>query len=147
VINQDSSVINDIESGSLSPAASWIVMIVALAGLMMYLRDHRRRAAGLVAPPLSITALKIAVMAIAGVVVVLVGSTTRSRTLLVVRGLPYVVLVVLAILVIYTVLLGRTGLAATSMRSAVTPRRPGGRASTPTGSGSRPSRCAGSPPR
>jgi D-xylose transport system permease protein len=28
VINQDSSVINDIESGSLSPAASWIVMIV-----------------------------------------------------------------------------------------------------------------------
>ncbi|MGO8882416.1 MAG: ABC transporter permease subunit [Streptosporangiaceae bacterium] len=108
MINQDSSVINDIESGSLSPAASWIVMIVALAGLMMYLRDHRRRAAGLVAPPLSITALKIAVMAIAGVVVVLVGSTTRSRTLLVVRGLPYVVLVVLAILVIYTVLLGRT---------------------------------------
>jgi D-xylose transport system permease protein len=108
VINQDSSVINDIESGSLSPAASWIVMIVALAGLMMYLRDHRRRAAGLAAPPLSITALKIAVMAIAGVVVVLVGSTNRSHTLLVVRGLPYVVLVVLAILVIYTVLLGRT---------------------------------------
>ena len=110
VINLNSNIINDIESGSLSPAASWIVIIaiVALAGLMMYLRDRRRRVNGLVAPPISITLLKIAVMAIAGVVVVLVGNTNRSHTLLVVRGLPWVVLVVLAILVIYTVLLGRT---------------------------------------
>ncbi|HUY50002.1 MAG TPA: hypothetical protein VMV92_30540 [Streptosporangiaceae bacterium] len=44
VINLNSNVINDIEAGSLNPAASWIVMIVivALAGLMMYLRDRRR---------------------------------------------------------------------------------------------------------
>jgi D-xylose transport system permease protein len=110
VINLNSNVINDIEAGSLSPAASWIVMIaiVALAGLMMFLRDRRRRVGGLVAPPVSITLLKIAVMAIAGVVVVLVGNTNRSHTLLAVRGLPYVVLVVLGVLVIYTVLLGRT---------------------------------------
>jgi len=110
VINLNSNVINDIEAGSLSPAASWIVMIaiVALAGLMMFLRDRRRRVGGLVAPPVSITLLKIAVMAIAGVVVVLVGNTNRSHTLLAVRGLPYVVLVVLGVLVVYTVLLGRT---------------------------------------
>jgi len=110
VIRLNSNVLNDIEGGALSATASWIVMIVlvALAGLMMYLRDRRRRVAGLVAPPLSITLLKIAVIAIAGVVVVLVGNTNRGTLLLAVRGLPWVVLVVLAILVVYTVLLGRT---------------------------------------
>jgi D-xylose transport system permease protein len=110
VIRLQSNVINDIEGGALSPAASWIVMIVvvALAGVTMYLRDRRRRVAGLVAPPVSITLLKIAVIAVAGVVVVLIGNTNRGSVLLAVSGLPWVVLIVLAILVAYTVLLGRT---------------------------------------
>ncbi|HWG61859.1 MAG TPA: ABC transporter permease [Streptosporangiaceae bacterium] len=110
VIRQQSSVINDIEAGSLTPVASWVVMIalVALAGLIMYMRDHRRRVNGLVAPPLSITLLKIAAIAVAGIVVVLVGNTNRGSALLAVSGLPWVVLVVLAILVIYTIMLGRT---------------------------------------
>jgi D-xylose transport system permease protein len=110
VINLNSNVINDIEAGALSPAASWIVMIVlvGLAAAMMFLRDRRRRVNGLVAPPVSITLLKIAVIAVAGVVVVLVGNTNRSHTFIPVRGLPWVVLVVLGILVVYTVLLGRT---------------------------------------
>ena len=110
VINLNSNVINDIEAGALSPAASWIVMIVlvGLAAAMMFLRGRRRRVNGLVAPPVSITLLKIAVIAVAGVVVVLVGNTNRSHTFIPVRGLPWVVLVVLGILVVYTVLLGRT---------------------------------------
>jgi D-xylose transport system permease protein len=110
VIRLNSNVLNDIEEGALSPAASWIVMvvIVALAALLLYTRDRRRRVSGLVAPPLSITLLKIAVIAIAGVVVVVVGNTNRGTFLLAVRGLPWVVLVVLAVLVIYTTLLGRT---------------------------------------
>jgi D-xylose transport system permease protein len=110
VINLNSNVINDIEAGSLSPAASWIVMIVlvAIAAAMLFLRDRRRRVNGLVAPPVSITLLKIAVIAAAGVVVVLIGNTNRSHTFIPVRGLPWVVLVVLGILVVYTVLLGRT---------------------------------------
>ena len=109
VIRLNNNVLNDIEAGALTAAASWIVMIVlvALAGVMMYLRDHRRRSNGLVAPPLSITLLKIAAIAVAGVVVVLVGNTNRGL-LLPVRGLPWVVLVVLAVLVVYTTLLGRT---------------------------------------
>ncbi len=109
VIRLNSNVLNDIESGALSAAASWIVMIalVVLAGVMMYLRDHRRRSNGLVAPPLSITLLKVAAIAVAGIVVVLVGNTNRGL-LLPVRGLPWVVLVVLGILVVYTTLLGRT---------------------------------------
>ena len=110
VIRLNSNVLNDIEEGALNSTASWIVMIVlvVLAGSMMYLRDRRRRVSGLVAPPLSITLLKIAVMAVAGVVVVVVGNTNRGSLLLAVRGLPWVVLVVLGILVLYTGLLGRT---------------------------------------
>ena len=110
VIRLQPGVINDIESGALSPAASWIVMIViiALAAVLLYSRDRRRRSAGLVAPPASITLLKIGVIAVAGVVVVLVGNANRGSVLLAVRGLPWVVLVVLAVLVIYTTLLGRT---------------------------------------
>ncbi|MDQ2874255.1 MAG: ABC transporter permease [Actinomycetota bacterium] len=110
VIRLNSNVLNDIEAGALNSTASWVVMIalVALAGLLLYLRDRRRRVSGLVAPPLSITLLKIAVIAIAGTVVVLVGNTNRGTFLLAVRGLPYVVLVVLAVLVIYSTLLGRT---------------------------------------
>ena len=110
VIRLNSTVLNDIEAGALSPAASWIVMValVALAGIMMFTRDRRRRTAGLVAPPASITLLKVAVIAIAGIVVVLVGNENRGTFLLAVRGLPWVVLVVLGVLVIYTTLLGRT---------------------------------------
>jgi D-xylose transport system permease protein len=110
IINLQNSVINNIEGGALNPTASWIVAIVlvCLAGLMLYLRDRNRRVSGLVAPPVSITLLKIAVLAIAAVIVVLVGNTNRGTAIFAVRGLPWVVLVVLGILVIYTVLLGRT---------------------------------------
>jgi D-xylose transport system permease protein len=110
VIRLNNNVLNDIESGWLSPVASWVVMIVlvVVAGAMMYLRDRRRRVNGLVAPPASITILKIAAMAVAGIVVVVVGNTNRGTLFLAVRGLPWVVLIVLGILVVYTTLLGRT---------------------------------------
>jgi len=110
VIRLNSNVLNDIEAGALSPVASWVVTIalVVVAGAMMFLRDRRRRVNGLVAPPQSITLLKIGAMAVAGIVVVLIGNTNRGTLFLAVRGLPWVVLVVLGILVIYTTLLGRT---------------------------------------
>ena len=110
VIRLNNNVLNDIEAGALSPAASWIVTIalVVVAGAMMFLRDRRRRVNGLVAPPQSITLLKIAAMAVAGIVVVLIGNSNRGTLFLAVRGLPWVVLVVLGVLVIYTTLLGRT---------------------------------------
>jgi D-xylose transport system permease protein len=104
------NVLSDIEAGSMSPLAGWIVMIVAvvLAGGLFVVRDTRRRSSGLAAPPASVTWLKVAAMAVAGVVVVLIGNTNRGRFLLVVRGVPWVVLVVLGVLVIYSFLLGRT---------------------------------------
>ncbi len=103
------SVIDDLTSGNLSPAVSWIVMvvIVTLSGVFMVLGDRRRRANNLAAPPASVTALKVAVMAAAGVVVVIVGNTDRGVRVPV-RGLPWVVLIVLGLLGLWTALLART---------------------------------------
>jgi D-xylose transport system permease protein len=109
VISLHNSIINDIENGYLNPTATWIVMIViaAVAGLIIFYGDVRRRTAGLVAPPLSVTLLKIAGVVIASLIVAAIANTNRGR-LIVVEGMPWSVLVVLAILFLWTVLLGRT---------------------------------------
>ena len=103
------SVLNELTTGNLSPVAGWIVMIavVAVAAAIFLLRDRQRRAAGLVTPPVSVTLLKIAVMAMAGVVVVLIGNANRG-VLVPLRGVPWVVLIVLGVLALWTALLGRT---------------------------------------
>jgi D-xylose transport system permease protein len=105
-----SNVLSDIETGSMSPVVGWIVTIVAvvLAGGLFVVRDSRKRASKLAAPPASVTWLKVAAMAVAGVVVVLIGNLNRGPFLVVVRGVPWVVLVIVAVVVIYSFLLGRT---------------------------------------
>ena len=105
-----SNVLNDIENGAMSPVAGWIVMAAAvvLAGALMITRDSRRRAGGLAAPPASVTWLKVAAMAVAGVIVVFIGNTNRGVGLVSVRGVPWVILVVLLVLVAWSFLLGRT---------------------------------------
>jgi D-xylose transport system permease protein len=109
VINLHNAIINDIESGQLSPTATWIVMIAiaAAAGLVMFYGDQRRRSAGLVAPPLSVTLLKIVGVFAAAIVIAAVANQNRGR-LIVLEGMPWGVLVVLGILFLWTMLLGRT---------------------------------------
>jgi D-xylose transport system permease protein len=104
------NVLNDIENGAMSPLTGWIVTAVAvgLGGALMLTRDSRRRAGGLAAPPPSVTWLKVGAMAVAGVVVVLIGNTNRGVGFVVVRGVPWVILVVLVVLVAWSFLLGRT---------------------------------------
>ena len=110
VISQHNSIVNDIEYGYLSPTATWIVMIAiaAVAGLILFYGDFRRRSAGLVAPPLSVTLLKIVGVFAAAIVIAAIANKNRGRGLTVLAGLPWGVLVVLAILFLWTVLLGRT---------------------------------------
>jgi D-xylose transport system permease protein len=109
VIRLQSSIVNAIEGGSLSVTATWIVMIalVAVAGLAMFWADFRRRKAGLVAPPMSVTLLKIAAVVAAGIVVATVANKNRGA-LIELAGMPWAVLVMLAILFLWTMLLGRT---------------------------------------
>lgn len=105
------NIINDISGGNLNAIASWVAMgaIVVVYSVMTVWRDRRRRASGLVAPPGSLTALKVAVAAAAGLALILVCNTDRNAapgaTL---RGVPWVVLVVLGVLTMWTVLLERT---------------------------------------
>jgi D-xylose transport system permease protein len=104
------NVLNDIENGAMSPLTGWIVTAAAvvLGGAVMLTRDSRRRAGGLAAPPPSVTWLKVAAMAVAGVVVVLIGNTNRGVGFVVVQGVPWVIPVVLVVLVAWSFLLGRT---------------------------------------
>jgi D-xylose transport system permease protein len=95
--------------GRLSPLAGWILMaiIVAVLSVSLYLRDSRRRRSGLVAPPPSLTWIKIVFMAAIGIAIVAICNVNRAAigTL---RGVPWVVPIVLAVLGLWTFLLGRT---------------------------------------
>ncbi|HWG74523.1 MAG TPA: hypothetical protein VG184_10775 [Acidimicrobiales bacterium] len=103
------TVINDLVNGNISPTAGWIIMAAAVAAFAAFavLRDRRRRASGLVTAPFALTVLRVAIMAIAGVVLVAVCNTNRG-VLVALRGVPWVVLIVLVILAGWTFLLGRT---------------------------------------
>jgi D-xylose transport system permease protein len=109
VVPINNNVINDITSGNLTPVWSWMVMlaIVAAFAAMIWVRESRRRRSGLVAPPVSVTLIKIGSALVAGVLLVLICNTDRG-SLVPIQGLPWVVLVVLAVLAAWTVLLGRT---------------------------------------
>jgi D-xylose transport system permease protein len=108
-IRLSSNVLSDIEGGAMSPAADWIVMtaIVVLGGTLLVIRDNRRRAEQLAAPPASVTWLKIALMVAAGVVLVLIGNANRGVAVAV-RGVPWVVLLILVVVTAWSFLLGRT---------------------------------------
>ena len=95
--------------GHISPTGGWIAMavIVGALGLNSFLRDTRRRRSGLVAPPLSLTFIKIVFLAAVGVAVVAVCNVNRAHigTL---AGVPWSIFIVLGVLGAWTFLLGRT---------------------------------------
>ncbi len=94
--------------GYIDPLVSWIglAVVVILFGLITVRRDRSRRRSGLVAPPPALTFAKIAMVAVAGIVVVAICNIDRGRFLPVI-GVPYVIPIVLLIVVIWTVLLER----------------------------------------
>jgi D-xylose transport system permease protein len=110
VIQIDSnSVIYKIVNTNMSPALSWIVLIVVLVVFAAFkITGHaRRRAQGLSAPPLSITLLTIAITAAGGVVLVVICNINRGA-LTPLKGVPWVVPVVLAVLFVWSFILART---------------------------------------
>jgi D-xylose transport system permease protein len=105
----NNKVISNLVNGNMSPTASWIVLVVAVAifAAVSIMRTARRRAQGLAAPPMSITILTIAVVAAAGVALVVVCNINRG-SLVPLQGVPWVVLLVMAIIVGWSWLLGKT---------------------------------------
>jgi D-xylose transport system permease protein len=101
--------IYDIYYGQFDPAMSWILLAIVgvIGGGAVWFADARRRRSGLVAPPASLTALKIIVGAAAGIVVVAVCNVNRAHFGTIV-GLPFIIPIVLVVLVAWTLLLQRT---------------------------------------
>jgi D-xylose transport system permease protein len=103
------AVLYDLFYGRFDPAVSWTLLGVVgvAAAVLVWLGDARRRRSGLVAPPASLTALKIIVAAGAGILVVALSNVNRAH-FGVIHGLPFIIPIVLVVLVGWTMLLQRT---------------------------------------
>jgi D-xylose transport system permease protein len=103
-------VIYDLVQGLISPVVGWVVLavVVGIAGTALWLRASARRRQGLVTPPASLIAIRIALVALVGVAVVLVCNANRGTALVSVAGVPWVIPIVLVVLGAWTLLLQRT---------------------------------------
>ena len=104
-----SSPVYGLVNSNMSVQAGWatLAVLLVLYAAWSITRAARRRSRGLSAPPLSITALKIAATAIAGILLVWVCNKNRGL-LIPLKGVPWVVPFVGVVLVLWTVLLGST---------------------------------------
>ena len=110
-ITVTNGVLSGIVNNSMSPTAGWIVMIavVAVFAVVSILSHRARVTKGLAAPPIALVLIKIGAVAVAGVLLVVVCNRNRSLSLFTkLQGVPYDVLVVLALVVIFTFVLDRT---------------------------------------
>jgi D-xylose transport system permease protein len=103
-------VIYDLVQGLIAPVVDWVALavVVAAAGTALWLRAAGRRREGLVAPPASLTAIRIALVALVGVAVVMICTVNRGTALVKVEGVPWVIPIVGVVLGGWTVLLQRT---------------------------------------
>jgi len=95
--------------GTIDPTVSWIgaaVVVIGL-GLLIWFSDSRRRRSGLVAPPASLSLIKIGLIAAVAIVIVLICNTNRAN-LGTLEGVPWFIPIVLFVLGAWTVLLERT---------------------------------------
>jgi D-xylose transport system permease protein len=106
----DQRVIYDLVQGLIVPVGSWVALAVVAGavGAALWLRAAARRRQGLVAPPVSLTAIRIALVALVGVAVVMICTINRGTSLVTVQGVPWVIPIVLVVLGVLTLLLQRT---------------------------------------
>jgi len=101
--------LHDLMWSTVSPLLGWIILaiVVAFIGFRLISRDVRRRRSGLVAPPPSVTYIKVGLVAAGGAAVVAICNINRAAigTL---EGVPYVIFIVLGVFAGWTFLLGRT---------------------------------------
>jgi D-xylose transport system permease protein len=103
-------VIYDLVQGLIPPVVGWaaLAVVVGAVGTALWLRAAARRRQGLVAPPVSLTVIRIVLVALVGVAVVMICTVNRGTTLVTVEGVPWVIPIVLVVLGAWTLLLQRT---------------------------------------
>ena len=99
----------DIFWGTFNPTVSWILMAVVVvgAGAGLWLREAGKRRHRLETAPRSLTVLKIALMAVAGIALVAICNVNRAHVGTI-EGVPYIIPIVLVVLTACTLLLQRT---------------------------------------
>jgi D-xylose transport system permease protein len=108
-LDSNRQVLYNLMNGTIDPVISWIgagVIVIAIAALLWF-GDSRRRRSGLVAPPVSLTIIKIALIALIAIAVVAICNVNRAAfgTL---AGVPWVIPIVLAVFGLWMVILQRT---------------------------------------
>jgi D-xylose transport system permease protein len=103
-------IIYDLVQGVISPVAGWIglAVVVVATGVTLWRRTAARRRHGLVAPPVGLTVIRIALVTVIGAAVVLICNVNRGSALVSVKGIPWVIPIVLVLLGAWTLLLQRT---------------------------------------
>jgi D-xylose transport system permease protein len=108
-LDSNRQVLYNLMNGTIDPVISWIGAAAIVIGIsaLLWFGDNRRRRSGLVAPPVSLTLIKIAMIAIVAVAVVAICNVNRAAfgTL---AGVPWVIPIVLAVFGVWTVLLQKT---------------------------------------
>ena len=104
------SVFYNLVQGNIDVVASWVILAVVVVGFgtMMWMRASGRRRSGLVAPPASLTAVKIGLMVAVGVGVLIICTVNRGGAFATIEGLPWVIPVLIVILGLWTLLLQTT---------------------------------------
>src|SRR5438128_1274445 len=108
-LDSNRQVLYNLMNGTIDPVISWIGMAVVVIGIaaLLWFGDSRRRRSGLVAPPVSLTLIKIVLIAIVAISVVAICNINRSAigTL---ASVPWVIPIVLAVFAIWMTILQRT---------------------------------------
>jgi D-xylose transport system permease protein len=144
-LRYDDPVLRGLSIKNVPVTAGWIaaiLIVVGFAALSLW-RYRTLSAKGLVHQPIGLVAIRIAVLAVVVLgLTALLNANRAPNPNFTIAGIPWVAPVVIALLLFWTSSSPRPASAATSTRSAATPRPPDARASTCAESASWPSSSA-----
>ncbi len=103
-------VIYNLGNTRMSATASWIVIIACVVAfaLVTLWRHRSRTSQGLSAPPLGVSILSIAAVAVIGIILGFIFGSNQGLALSTIRGMPYVIPFVLVIIIIATLFMSKT---------------------------------------
>jgi D-xylose transport system permease protein len=109
-VDPNQSVLYNLVQGTIDPVVSWVIAAVVVVGFgaLIWFRGSSRRRSGLVAPPASLAAIRIALIAAVAVAVLAICTVNRGGVFATIEGLPWVIPVVFVIVALWTLLLQRT---------------------------------------